>query len=127
MDVIKLFKDVINFAQKSNDIDMVQRIISIQQDMLELQEANRLLKEENKNLKSKKVLKNKIERYRNIPVITLKDDHPKILYCANCYDSNEKIIQLEVLDNNRCHCKTCDSFYHIDNSPDAANIRKGLV
>lgn len=31
MDTIKILKDVVNIAQKSNDIETVQKVISIQQ------------------------------------------------------------------------------------------------
>ena len=126
MDVIKFLKDVLVVAQKSNDIEMTQKVISAQEAVINMQDKITKLQSENKKLKEKKNIKNKVERYRNIPIITLKDDNSKILYCANCYDSNEKIIQLEVRGNNRCHCKTCNSFCYIDYSPDADKIRKGI-
>ena len=123
MEVVKMFKEVINFAQKSNDIDMIQKIISAQQDMLELQEENRLLKEENTRLKSKKNIKNKIERYKNINVITLKGDEQKIKYCSNCWDNNEKLVQLRVIDGDRYVCNTCKTIGYQSDSPDWDKLR----
>lgn len=123
MEVVKLFKEVINFAQKSNDIDMIQKIISAQQDMLELQEENKSLKEENRRLKSKKSIKNKIERYKNINVITLKDDNQKIKYCSNCWDNNEKLVQLHIIDNDRYACNTCKTIGYQSDSPDWDKLR----
>ncbi len=123
MEVVKMFKEVINFAQKSNDIDMIQKIISVQQDMLELQEENRKLKEENRRLKSKKNIKNKIERYKNINVITLKDDDQKIKYCSNCWDNNEKTVQIRVIDGDYYECNTCKTRGHLSESPDWDKLR----
>lgn len=123
MEVVKMFKEVINFAQKSNDIDMIQKIISAQQDMLELQEENRLLKEENTRLKSKKNIKNKIERYKNINVITLKGDEQKIKYCSNCWDNNEKLVQIRVIDGDYYECNTCKTIGYQSDSPDWDKLR----
>ncbi len=123
MDVIKLFKDVINFAQKSNDVDMIQKIITAQQDMLNLQEENRTLKEENRKLKSKKSISNKIIRYRNINVITIKNDGQKIKYCSSCWDNNEKLVQLRVIDNDYYECSTCRTRGYLSDSPDKEELR----
>lgn len=123
MDVIKLFKDVISFAQKSNDVDMIQKIITAQQDMLNLQEENRTLKEENRKLKSKKSISNKIKRYRNINVITIKSDEQKIKYCSSCWDNHEKLVQLRVIDNDYYECSTCKTRGYLSDSPDKEELR----
>ena len=123
MDVIKLFKDVINFAQKSNDVDMIQKIITAQQDMLNLQEENRNLKEENRKLKYKKSISNRILRYRNINVITIKNDGKKIKYCSSCWDNYEKLVQLRVIDNDYYECSTCKTKGYLSDSPDKEELR----
>ncbi len=126
MDAIKLLKDAFTVAQKSNDIEMVQKIISAQEEVLNMQDKITKLQSENKNLKDKIKTNKNVERYRNIPIITLANEHPKILYCANCYGLDDKFIQLQVIANNKCYCKNCDGYFYIEYSPDAETIRKGI-
>ena len=38
MDVIKTLKDIVVFAQKSNDIEITQKLISIQQEVIDMEE-----------------------------------------------------------------------------------------
>ena len=126
MEVIKTLKDIITFAQKSNDIEMTQKLISVQQEVIDMEEQIYNLKSENRVLKEKINKKNEVERYRNIPIITLKKDSPKILYCANCYGSDNKLIQLQVHDIDHCYCRNCKDQFYIHNSPDAEIIREKI-
>ena len=126
MDAIKILKDVVNIAQKSNDIEMVQKVISAQQEVINLQDKIYKLQAENKVLKEKLKKNNNIERYRNIPIITLKSEQPKILYCANCYGNEEKFIQLQIYDNDYCRCGVCKNHFEISSSIDCQKIKECL-
>ena len=64
MDVIKLFKDIVIVARKSNDIDMIQKVIFAQHEVLNMQEELQILREENKKLKDLNTMSAKIKRYR---------------------------------------------------------------
>ena len=81
MDVIKTLKDIVVFAQKSNDIEITQKLISIQQEVIDMEEQIYNLKSENRKLREQINENDEVERYRNIPLITLKKDCPKIIYC----------------------------------------------
>ena len=126
MDAIKLLKDAFTVDQKSNDIEMVQKIISAQEEVLNMQSEITKLQNENKKLKEKVKVNKNVERYRNIPIITLKNDKPKILYCANCFVLNDRMVQLQIIDNNKCYCRNCDNYFYINNSPDADIIKRGI-
>lgn len=126
MDIIKILKDVVSIAQKSNDIEMVQKVISVQQEVINLQDRIYKLLTENKVLKEKLKKNNNIERYRNIPVITLKNEQPKILYCAYCYGNEEKFIQLQIYDNDYCRCGVCKNRFEISSSIDFKKIKECL-
>ena len=126
MDVIKTLKDIIVFTQKSNDIEMTQKLISIQQEVIDMEDQIYKLKTENRELKEKINKRDEVERYRNIPIITLKEDSPKILYCANCYGSDNKLIQLQVHDIDHCYCRNCKDQFFIHNSPDAEKIKEKI-
>ena len=126
MDAIKLLRDVVNVAQKSNDIEMIQKVISAQQEVINLQDKIYKLQVENNVLKEQLRKNDNIERYRSIPLITLKDEHPKILYCANCYGNEGKFIQLQIYDNDRCRCSVCKNHFDISSSVDCQKIKESL-
>ena len=88
------FKDVINIAQKADNIELYKRLLDLSAQALDLQDENLRLKEENKELKKKKDLESLIIRHRD-SYITLKDDATELLYCSHCYDSDQKLIQLQ--------------------------------
>lgn len=126
MDAIKLLRDVVNVAQKSNDIEMIQKVISAQQEVINLQDKIYKLQVENNALKEQLRKNDNIERYRSIPLITLKDEHPKILYCANCYGNEGKFIQLQIYDNDRYRCSVCKNHFDISSSVDCQKIKESL-
>ena len=126
MDAIKLLKDVISVAQKSNDIDMIQKVISAQQEVIDMQDRIYKLQVENNELKEKLNKIDNIERYRGIPLITLTNDSPKILYCANCYGNENKMIQLQIYDNDHCYCSVCKNQFDIRSSVDSNKIKESL-
>lgn len=126
MDAIKLLMDVVNVAQKSNDIEMVQKVISAQQEVINLQDKIYKLQVENNALKEQFRKNDNVEMYRSIPLITLKDEHPKILYCANCYGNEGKFIQLQIYDNDRYHCSVCKNHFDISSSVDCQKIKESL-
>lgn len=127
MDAIKILKDVFNIAQKSNDIDMVQKVISAQQSVLEMQEKIQKLNEDNFKLR-KQLEKNKeIEYYRNVPIITMKKDSPKIFYCGVCYGKDANLIPLQKISNDdRCYCSCCGMVTYISYSSDSKELLEAL-
>lgn len=127
MDAIKILKDVVFVAQKSNDIDMVQKVISAQQSVLEMQEKIQKLNEENFKLKKQLEKNKKIEYYRNVPIITLQSDFPKIFYCGVCYGKEEVLIPLQKLTNaDRCYCSNCNMVTYINYSADSDKLWEAL-
>lgn len=123
MDAIKLLKDVVNFAQKSNDIEMIQKVISAQQIIIDMQEKLQKLQIENNKLKEKINKENNVEHYRSVPIITLKDDNPKVLYCGVCYGNDNKLIPMQTIPNgSKCYCSNCKTYTYIDYSPDKKEL-----
>lgn len=122
MNVIKILKDLVVFAQKSNDIEITQKLIAVQQEVINMENEIYELKLKNRELTESINKKKNIERYRNIPIISIKDDDIAILYCANCYGLDDKFIQLNVTDNDQCYCRNCGHYSFISKSPDASKI-----
>ena len=84
-------KDGITAAQKADNIPLVNNLIEAQKQILDLIYENNKLKNENAELKTKKDLTDKIERHKDA-YITLKGDSQKLIYCSNCFDTNQKIL-----------------------------------
>ncbi len=126
MEIIKVLKDVIAFAQKSNDIDMVQKIITAQEAVLDLQNQLYELRVENSELKNKLKRDYNIVRYRGIPILSIKDDEKKILYCANCYGKENKLIPVHVVDHTHTICRMCGDQCELKYSPDFKLIEEFL-
>ena len=122
MDALKILKDIIKVAQKSNDIDLIQKIISAQEEVINLQDKITKLKNDNKKLKEKENLKNDIERYQGTTLITLKSDNPKIPYCSTCYGTENKLIQLRIR-GDLCQCLNCDSYFYFSEIPHYEEVK----
>ena len=71
------FKDVLNMAQKADNIDLYRQLLDLSAQALEMQEEIIKLKAENKELKSQKDIEDDIEYYVD-PFITRKSDEKSI-------------------------------------------------
>ena len=104
-------KDIAKIIQKADNVELYRQVLDLEAQALEMQAEIAALKEENAALKKGKDLSDKIVRYPQ-PYITLKDDDQNLKYCAHCWDSDKKLIQLMCGDEFfRCpHCKMGDHF-----------------
>ena len=126
MDVIKTLKDIVTLAQKSNDIEMTQKLISVQQEVIEMQDKISKLSDENRKLYNEINQEKSIEHYRGVPIITLKDESPKVFYCGICYGKNKDFIPLHKYSgtDDEYYCKECDHYTHLSASPDKEKLLK---
>ena len=126
MDVIKTLKDIVVFAQKSNDIEMTQKLISVQQEVIEMQDKISKLLEENRKLCNEINQEKNVEHYRGVPIITLKEESPKVLYCGICYGKNKSFIPLHKYSGSidEYYCRECDHYTHLSVSPDKEKLFK---
>ena len=106
-------KDGINAAQKADNIPLVNNLIEAQKQILDLINENNKLKIENTELKAKKNLTDKIERHRDA-YITLKGDSQKLIYCSNCFDTNQKLIQAQINEDGTYWCPSCKQMGYYD-------------
>ena len=106
-------KDGIVVAQKADNIPLVSELIEAQKQILDLVQENQKLKEENKKLLKKQEISNKIERHKDA-YITLKDDEQKLIFCSNCWDSKQQLIQAQIDENGHYECPSCKVFGYYD-------------
>lgn len=86
-------KNVADIVKKGDNLELYGTLLDLYEKSLELQD-------ENKELKAKIADRRRVERIHSRiirhdqPVLTLKDDEMNIFYCAHCWDSQEKLIQV---------------------------------
>ena len=88
------FKDVLNMAQKADNIDLYRQLLDLSAQALELQTENARLKEENAQLKKNKIDEERLVRHKQ-PYLTMRDDDQQIKYCSVCWDTSRKLIQMK--------------------------------
>ena len=108
-------KDVAGIVQKIGNIELYQKILDIEAQALDLQDELAKLKSENRELKEQKNISDKIKRH-NFLYLTLNDDPQELSYCTHCWDSQQKLIQLETCQNNKYYCPHCHYMGTFENS-----------
>ena len=111
-----MVKDIAGIIKKFNNIELNQKILDLGSQALAQQDELAKLKAENRELKEQKNISDKIERHSTL-YLTLKDDPLKISYCSNCWDSEQKLIQIELRHNNEhFYCPHCKHIGYYNNS-----------
>lgn len=95
MGLYDAMKDAVALAQKADNVELYRQLLDLSAQALDMQAEIAKLREENAELRKGKDVESKIVRH-DIPIITLKDDSADIKYCANCWDSQRKLIQMHV-------------------------------
>lgn len=106
-------KDGIMVAQKTDNIPLVSELIDAQKQILDLVQENQKLKEENEKLLKKQDVSQQIERHKDA-YITLKDDSQKLIYCSNCWDTKQQLVQAQTNENGHYDCPACKTFGYYD-------------
>ena len=86
-------KNVADIVKKADNLELYAMLLDLQSKALELQEENAQLKQQLADRSRVESLRSRIIRHKQ-PFITLKDDEDKIFYCAHCWESKEKLIQV---------------------------------
>ncbi len=120
MGLYDAFKDLLNVAQKADNLELYRKLLDLSAQALELQDEIITLREENRTLKKGKETEERIIRHKN-PYITLLEDPQIIKYCAICWDNDQKLVQMkENVDSPRygkginLYCHNCKSYCRLD-------------
>ncbi len=108
MGLYDAFKDALNVAQKADNVELYRQLLDLSAQALSLQAENERLRLENQELRRQKVTEELIVRHTQ-PYITLSGDST-IKYCAVCWDSDNKLIQMtEFIDSgvSKLRCIKC--------------------
>ncbi len=108
------FKDVISVAQKADNLELYRQLLDLSAQALDLQAEVAKLKEENKKLKEELTIKSNVIRHKGA-YITLADDENNIPYCAICYATQNKFLQLLDYDKTSYYCYHCKQYIEKEN------------
>jgi DNA-directed RNA polymerase subunit RPC12/RpoP len=129
MGVFNEIKEVISFLQKTDNIDMVNKVIEIQSNIISMQEELMSLRAENSKFKDDKKIEKKIKRFPKDTVFILSGNED-IMYCSKCWDDERKLIQV-TRDDDYYKCPKCNNhnifyekskYYHMLNQDNDSNI-----
>lgn len=93
MGLYEAFKDVINVAQKADNLDLYRQLLDLSAQALDMQVEIARLKEENAELKKKHDLSSSLVRHVE-SFITKEGEESVLRYCSHCWDTDEKLVQL---------------------------------
>ena len=94
MSLYDAMKDAVSLAQKADNVELYRQLLDLSAQALDLQAEVARLREENAELKKSRDISDRIVRHKN-PFITLEGDELNIKYCAVCWDSDGKLIQMK--------------------------------
>ena len=86
-------KNVAEIVRKAENLELYAMLLDLYSKALDLQEENAKLKAELSDKSEHQAIAAKVLRHPQ-PFITLKDDDAGLMYCAQCWDSEGKLIQL---------------------------------
>lgn len=94
MSLYDSFKDVLNIAQKADNVELYRQLLDLSAEALELQSKVNSLTQENERLKKEMQEEKSIQRHTDGNYITLIGDEEEIRYCSTCWGNEKKLIQL---------------------------------
>lgn len=125
MGLYDAFKDLLNVAQKADNLDLYRRLLDLSAQALELQAENTKLKEENAELKRVKDVEDDIEYYIDA-FVTRKSDSKPIKYCAACWVDKRKLIPIQDQKYDNYICPLCNTrIYDMSDWSERKNKREG--
>ena len=105
MSVIDTVKDVAVLIQKLDNIDIVKRVLELQQQVFDLFEENRTLKDDNRALKDRLTTREQLMFKGN--AYWKGDDGP---FCSRCYDAENLLMRLQLGFLSGARCPKCGNF-----------------
>jgi hypothetical protein len=111
MGIVDQIKELALLAQKVRNIELYEKLVSFQSDIVALQEENHDLRAklqqltEQLNLQAKGIWEN--------PFYWVKETEAKDgPFCQKCYDSDHKLIRLQDQGNDIWNCFNCKSYFY---------------
>jgi len=114
-DAYDITKDLLNAAKEDGYQDLADKAMAIQAKLFEFKEENENLKDEIKKLQDQLTsLTKKAEIEETLiphtsPYFTQKGDTLDRFFCAHCWQSEQKLMQIQYYGDTRYYCPHCKS------------------
>ncbi len=111
--IVDTLRDVVTLVQKTDNIELVRQVLSLQTQALEMQEDNRTLRERVKELEQTLALAKSL-RFET-PFYFALDD--KIPFRARCWEVDRRAVHLKSdWNGRRWECYQCGKVYLLDDT-----------
>ena len=113
MGIVDTMKDVVTLVQKTDNIELVKQVMSLQSEALEMQEENRSLREQVSELRRALDFAKSL-RFEE-PFYRAPDD--SVPFCARCWEVDRRAIHLKQdWNGRRWECYQCGKVYLLDDT-----------
>ena len=119
MGVIETVKDIGVLVQKLDNMDLVKRLVELQEQVYEVVTENRDLKEQNRSLREKLATRQQLAFRKN--AYWRDDDGP---FCSRCWDSDGQLVRLQTQQGYHPQCPKCDHSAIDPDQPPPKPIRR---
>lgn len=106
MGVLDTIKDVATLVQKADNIELNQKILELQSQIMNLLNENHTLRGQVRDLSERVELQDSLTFKDNMYWRTLDEgvDGP---FCSKCWDTDRKLVRLQTLGNQAQYCPAC--------------------
>jgi len=104
MNIIENVKEIASLIKKLDDVDLYRRILTLEQEVLELNEENRLFYAKIKNLENIEEITSKMS-FKSPFWYMAADEIP---YCPRCWEDDKKTIHLIDVQEQGYECPSCN-------------------
>lgn len=110
MAILPNYKDIVELLKKGSTIEAQEKIMELREGALSLQEENIKLREKIKELEFE-LNKRKEVQWEAPFYWDVSDETRNGPFCQKCYDSDDKLIRLQKIEEGNWHCKSCNNNY----------------
>ena len=107
--MIETFKDVFTLVQKTDNIELINKIIALQTDAMGVMEENRTLKDKARALEDALELKGKMQFDKDAYWMGEGRTEKEGPYCSRCFDMDRKPVRMLQRYNDYFACTQCET------------------
>ncbi len=122
MGALDTAKELAKLVQKLDNIEVVQKVIELQGDLMELQERFQELLDENRDLKKKLEAPTELLFQDNMYWRAKGKEEQEGPFCTKCFDGDGKTVRMHGGESRGLTCPHCKTF--VDTKTAAENRRK---
>jgi hypothetical protein len=119
MGVIETVKDIGVLIQKLDNMDLVKRLVELQEEVYEVVVENRDLKEQNRTLQEKLTTREQLAFRNN--AYWKREDGP---FCSRCWDGESQLVRLHTRHCWDPRCPKCDGIAVDPDRPPPQPVRR---